>query len=70
MATPGRLLDLIGQGYIDLGYVEHFVLDEADQMLDMGMLRDVKRIIKYLPAKRQTMFFSATMPASIASFNL
>ncbi|BES64976.1 DEAD/DEAH box helicase [Gottschalkiaceae bacterium SANA] len=68
VATPGRLLDLIGQGYIDLGYVEHFVLDEADQMLDMGMLRDVKRIIKYLPAKRQTMFFSATMPASIASF--
>ena len=68
VATPGRLLDLIGQGYVDLGYVEHFVLDEADQMLDMGMLRDVKRIIKFLPTKRQTMFFSATMPATIASF--
>lgn len=67
VATPGRLLDLINQGFIDLGSVEHFVLDEADQMLDMGMLQDVKRIIAYIPKERQTMFFSATMPAEIAS---
>ncbi|MEG0778776.1 MAG: DEAD/DEAH box helicase [Oscillospiraceae bacterium] len=66
VATPGRLLDLINQGYIDLGKVGHFVLDEADQMLDMGMLHDVKKIITYLPRERQTMFFSATMPAEIA----
>ena len=66
VATPGRLLDLINQGYIDLGHVKHFVLDEADQMLDMGMLHDVKKIITYLPKERQTMFFSATMPAEIA----
>ncbi len=65
VATPGRLLDLIGQGYIRLNHVSLFVLDEADRMLDMGMLPDVKRILKYLPAKRQTMFFSATMPAEI-----
>ncbi len=66
VATPGRLLDLINQGYIDLGHVKHFVLDEADRMLDMGMLHDVKRIITYLPKERQTMFFSATMPSEIA----
>ena len=66
VATPGRLLDLIGQGYIDLNSVKHFVLDEADQMLDMGMIHDVKRIITYLPKQRQTMFFSATMPAEIS----
>ncbi len=66
VATPGRLLDLINQGFVDLGQVKHFVLDEADQMLDMGMLLDVKRIITYLPKERQTMFFSATMPAEIA----
>lgn len=66
VATPGRLLDLINQGFIDLGHVKHFVLDEADRMLDMGMLHDVKRIITYLPKERQTMFFSATMPAEIA----
>lgn len=66
VATPGRLLDLINQGYIDLGHVKHFVLDEADQMLDMGMLQDVKRIITYLPKQRQNMFFSATMPSEIA----
>ena len=65
VATPGRLLDLINQRYIDLSHVAHFVLDEADQMLDMGMVRDVKRIITYLPKKRQTMLFSATMPAEI-----
>lgn len=68
VATPGRLLDLIKQGFIDLSHVKHFVLDEADQMLDMGMIHDVKRIITYLPSKRQTMFFSATMPAEIAKF--
>lgn len=65
VATPGRLLDLINQGFIDLSHVKHFVLDEADRMLDMGMLHDVKRIITYLPKQRQTMFFSATMPAEI-----
>lgn len=66
VATPGRLLDLINQGFIDLGHVKHFVLDEADRMLDMGMIHDVKRLITYLPKQRQTMFFSATMPAEIA----
>ena len=68
VATPGRLLDLINQGYVDLGHVEHFVLDEADQMLDMGMLHDVKRIMKYIPKERQTMLFSATMPSEIEKF--
>ncbi len=67
VATPGRLLDLINQGFIDLGHVEQFVLDEADQMLDMGMLQDVKRIIRFIPKERQTMFFSATMPAEIGA---
>lgn len=66
VATPGRLLDLINQGFINLGHVKHFVLDEADHMLDMGMIHDVKRIITYLPKDRQTMFFSATMPTEIA----
>jgi ATP-dependent RNA helicase RhlE len=66
VATPGRLLDLINQGFIDLSYVEHFVLDEADQMLERGMWVDVQRIITYIPEKRQTMFFSATMPTEIA----
>ncbi|MBP8639854.1 MAG: DEAD/DEAH box helicase [Oscillospiraceae bacterium] len=65
VATPGRLIDLINQGYIDLSQIKHFVLDEADRMLDMGMIHDVKRIITYLPKHRQTMFFSATMPAEI-----
>ncbi|NCC86429.1 MAG: DEAD/DEAH box helicase [Clostridia bacterium] len=68
VATPGRLLDLIKQGFIDLGHVKHFVLDEADQMLDMGMIQDVKKIITYLPRERQTMFFSATMPSEIEKF--
>lgn len=66
VATPGRLLDLINQGFINLGQVKYFVLDEADRMLDMGMLQDVKRVINYLPKERQTMFFSATMPTEIA----
>ncbi len=65
VATPGRLLDLMGQKFISLSHVQYFVLDEADRMLDMGMLRDVKRIIAALPAERQTMFFSATMPPEI-----
>lgn len=65
VATPGRLLDLIGQGYISLKHLEFFVLDEADRMLDMGFIHDVKRVIKILPEKRQTLFFSATMPTEI-----
>ena len=65
VATPGRLLDLISQGFIDLKYLKIFVLDEADRMLDMGFIHDVKRIITKLPVKRQTLFFSATMPPEI-----
>ncbi|HMJ47190.1 MAG TPA: DEAD/DEAH box helicase, partial [Ferruginibacter sp.] len=65
VATPGRLLDLISQGFIDLKHLKLFVLDEADRMLDMGFIHDVKRIITKLPAKRQTLFFSATMPPEI-----
>ncbi len=65
VATPGRLLDLMSQGYINLKDVEIFVLDEADRMLDMGFVHDVKRVITKLPAKRQTLFFSATMPKEI-----
>ena len=66
VATPGRLLDLIGQGHIDLGRVEFFVLDEADQMLDMGFIRDIKKVLNLLPKQRQNLLFSATMPKSIA----
>ncbi|HUJ61037.1 MAG TPA: DEAD/DEAH box helicase [Kofleriaceae bacterium] len=62
VATPGRLLDLAGQGLVDLRALEVFVLDEADRMLDMGFIHDVRRVIKLLPARRQTLFFSATMP--------
>ena len=69
VATPGRLLDLINQKYIHLDKVKYFVLDEADLMLDMGMLQDVKRILKHVPTVRQTMFFSATMPAEIAKLS-
>jgi len=65
VATPGRLLDLMNQGHVDLGGVEIFVLDEADRMLDMGFLPDLRRVVAKLPAKRQTVFFSATMPAPI-----
>jgi ATP-dependent RNA helicase RhlE len=65
IATPGRLLDLINQGFIDLSTVEIFVLDEADRMLDMGFMPDIRRIIARLPQKRQTLFFSATMPPEI-----
>ena len=62
VATPGRLLDLCGQGLVDLRHLEIFVLDEADRMLDMGFIHDVKRVIGLLPTRRQTLFFSATMP--------
>ena len=65
VATPGRLQDLINQGYIRLDRLEYFILDEADRMLDMGFINDVKRIIKRLPKARQTMLFSATMPQAI-----
>lgn len=65
VATPGRLLDLMNQGYISLKEIEIFVLDEADRMLDMGFIHDVKRVVAKLPEKRQTLFFSATMPAEI-----
>jgi ATP-dependent RNA helicase RhlE len=65
VATPGRLLDLMGRGFISLKNVEMFVLDEADQMLDLGFLPDVERIVAALPKKRQTLLFSATMPAPI-----
>lgn len=66
VATPGRLLDLINQKFVRLNHVKYFVLDEADHMLDMGMIHDVRRIIKHIPDLRQTMFFSATMPKEIA----
>jgi ATP-dependent RNA helicase RhlE len=65
VATPGRLLDLINQGFISLKEIEIFVLDEADRMLDMGFIHDVKRILAFLPQKRQSLFFSATMPPEI-----
>jgi len=65
VATPGRLLDLMDQGYIDLSNIEILVLDEADQMLDMGFLPALKRVVKAVPAKRQTLMFSATMPDEI-----
>ena len=65
IATPGRLLDLNKQGYIDLSHMHHLVLDEADQMLDMGFINDVKKIVKLTPDNRQTLLFSATMPVAI-----
>lgn len=65
VAAPGRLLDLMGQGFIDLRDLEILVLDEADRMLDMGFVRDIKRIVAVLPRDRQTLLFSATMPNSI-----
>lgn len=66
IATPGRLLDLMQQGFVHLNGLEVFVLDEADRMLDMGFIHDVKKVIAKIPAKRQTLFFSATMPPVIA----
>jgi ATP-dependent RNA helicase RhlE len=65
VATPGRLLDLMAQGFIKLNNVEHFVLDEADRMLDMGFIRDIHKIIAQLPSKKQTLFFSATLAPEI-----
>ncbi|GCB34712.1 DEAD/DEAH box helicase [Bacteroides faecalis] len=65
IATPGRLLDLIDQNYISLKSLDFFVLDEADRMLDMGFIHDIKRILKLLPVRHQTLFFSATMPPEI-----
>ncbi|MFW5852122.1 MAG: DEAD/DEAH box helicase [Bacteroidota bacterium] len=65
IATPGRLLDLIQQGFISLREVEFFVLDEADRMLDMGFIHDIKKLLPLLPKKRQSLFFSATMPPAI-----
>jgi ATP-dependent RNA helicase RhlE len=67
IATPGRLLDLMNQGYVDLQQVEILVLDEADRMLDMGFIHDLRRIVAKTPRKRQTLLFSATMPAEIRS---
>eukprot|EP01037_Dinobryon_pediforme_P014806 gene14806-14940_t len=66
VATPGRLLDLIKQGIISLKHVETFVIDEADQMFDMGFLKEVQKIVAELPEERQTVLFSATMPQAIA----
>jgi ATP-dependent RNA helicase RhlE len=69
VATPGRLLDLISQGFISLQDIKYFVLDEADQMLDMGFIHDIKKIIAKLPFKRQSLFFSATMPPAIVELS-
>jgi len=69
VATPGRLLDLISQGYISLDTVKIFVLDEADRMLDMGFINDIKKLLKLLPKQKQTLFFSATMPDNIVKLS-
>lgn len=69
VATPGRLLDLINQGFIKLNCVEYFVLDEADRMLDMGFINDIRKIITKLPKRRQSLFFSATMPQNIVDLS-
>lgn len=69
VATPGRLLDLMDQGIVSLRDVEYFVLDEADRMLDMGFINDIKKIIAQLPTKRQSLFFSATMPYNIVKLS-
>ncbi len=69
VATPGRLLDLMDQGFIRLSDVEYFVLDEADRMLDMGFIHDIRKIIHKLPYKRQSLFFSATMPKNIVELS-
>ena len=65
VATPGRLIDLIEQGFCNLSMIEILVLDEADQMMDLGFIHALKKIVRMLPKKRQTLFFSATMPAAI-----
>ncbi|HWC21435.1 MAG TPA: DEAD/DEAH box helicase [Flexivirga sp.] len=67
VGTPGRLIDLAGQGHLDLGYVRSVVLDEADEMLDLGFLPDVEKLLAMTPASRQTMLFSATMPGAVVS---
>jgi len=69
VATPGRLLDLMNQGIVSLRDIEYFVLDEADRMLDMGFIHDIKKIIAKLPTQRQSLFFSATMPAEIVTLS-
>ena len=69
VATPGRLLDLMDQGIVRLNEIEYFVLDEADRMLDMGFINDIKKIIAKLPLKRQSLFFSATMPNNIVKLS-
>ena len=69
VATPGRLLDLMHQGFIRLSEVEYFVLDEADRMLDMGFINDIRKVITKLPAKRQSLFFSATLPKNIVELS-
>jgi ATP-dependent RNA helicase RhlE len=66
IATPGRLLDLMNEGYIEYSQLEVFVLDEADRMLDMGFIRDIKKVIAKLPKEKQTLLFSATMPSDIS----
>jgi ATP-dependent RNA helicase RhlE len=66
-ATPGRLLDLLGQGHINFEHITHCVLDEADRMFDMGFIVSLRRILRYLPARRQTLLFSATMPPEVRS---
>ncbi|MBP6634313.1 MAG: DEAD/DEAH box helicase [Paludibacter sp.] len=68
-ATPGRLLDLMNQGFVNLNDINFFVLDEADRMLDMGFIHDIKRILPKLPQKKQTLLFSATMPQAIATLS-
>ncbi|MDL2211001.1 DEAD/DEAH box helicase [Bacteroides sp. OttesenSCG-928-M17] len=69
IATPGRLLDLMNQKIISLNFIQYFVLDEADRMLDMGFIHDIKKLLPKLPKKKQTLFFSATMPQSIANLS-
>jgi len=69
VATPGRLLDLMDQGYVRLREIQYFVLDEADRMLDMGFIHDIRKIINSLPTKRQSLFFSATMPKNIVELS-
>ncbi|MFC2152195.1 DEAD/DEAH box helicase [Bacteroidota bacterium] len=69
VATPGRLLDLMDQGFVSLKNIEYFVLDEADRMLDMGFIHDIRKIIAKLPLKRQSLFFSATMPTNIVELS-
>jgi ATP-dependent RNA helicase RhlE len=69
VATPGRLLDLMNQGFISLNDIQYFVLDEADRMLDMGFIHDIKKIIAKLPKQRQSLFFSATMPKNIVELS-